>query len=543
MLKVGYKNSMINSNTLTISTLILTATLLSACGGGSSGSSTPTPPVTPPPVVDTVAPVLSLVGDANISLDAGTEFSDDGATANDDVDGSITANISVSGSVNTDVPGEYPLTYNVSDAAGNAAIELTRQVTVDAVPVMQVTIDTQGATIVDEPKILASMQITDKGQMIYDGNLGIEIRGSSSQMFEKKSYGFETWDEQGEDLEVELAGFPEEEDWIFYAPYSDKSLVRNVLIYDLSNQMARYAVRTKFAEVTINNDYRGTYVFMEKIKRDKNRLDISKLKSDDITGGYIIKIDKITGEDPLIDFSFDSKFDGFGDENGLQKIKFLYEYPKPEDIELNEKQYIQTYFANFEDALMADDFADAQAGYRQYIDVPSFIDFFLLNELSHNVDAYRISTFMHKDKGEKLKMGPIWDFNIAFGNADYCRGQTTVDWAYQFNTYCPNDPSRVPFWWARLLQDESFVAALKSRWNSLRADILSQENINMTIEKHVDTLRHGAVIDKNFQRFNILGIYVWPNFFIGDSYDDELAYLKQWISLRTAWMDQSIEQL
>lgn len=524
--------------------------LVSACGGGSS-SEAPAPvppPALPSPPADTTAPQITLLGEQNIQITAGNAYSDAGATANDNIDGDISSSITLEGTVNIDIPAEYVLTYNVSDAAGNAAQSVERIVTVDAIPLMQVSINTNGGTIVDEPKILSSMQMVEGTQTLYDGNIGIEIRGSSSQLFDKKSFGFETWDEQGEDTNVALAGFPEEEDWIFYGPYSDKSLLRNVLIYDLSNQMERYAVRTKLAELTINNDYRGVYVFMEKIKRDSDRVDISKLKSEDITGGYIIKIDKTTGEDPNLDFFFESKYDGFGNDDigstpALEKIAFLYEYPKPEDIEPEEKAYIQTYFADFEEALMSDDFADPDLGYRQYIDVPSFIDFFILNELSHNVDAYRISTFMHKDKGEKLKMGPIWDFNLAFGNANYCRGETTDDWTYRFNTYCPNDVFRVPFWWQRLLEDENFVAELQARWSSLRSDVLADDNLSATIDTHIKRLQHSGAIAKNFDRFSVLGTYVWPNFFIGNTHDEELEYMRTWVTDRVEWMDTAITEL
>jgi len=136
----------------------------------------------------------------------------------------------------------------------------------DRLPQFQ--INTNGATIVDEPKINAELVIIEAGVETHRGAIGIEIRGSSSQQFPKKSFGFETRDEANEDLDVSLLGFPEEEDWILYAPYSDKSLVRNHLIYELSNDMGRYASRSKLAEVYINGTYNGMYVFMEKLKRD-----------------------------------------------------------------------------------------------------------------------------------------------------------------------------------------------------------------------------------------------------------------------------------
>jgi hypothetical protein len=221
----------------------------------------------------------------------------------------------------------------------------------------------------------------------------------------------------------------------------------------------------------------------------------------------------------------------------------LYEYPDPEDISEEGKTYIQTYYNDFEQALMSNTFTNNETGYRQYIDVDSFIDFFLLNELSHNVDAYRISTFMHKDKGEKLQMGPIWDFNIAFGNANYCKGETTDDWAYKFNEYCPEDQSLVPFWWGRLLEDTTYVNALKLRWAELRKNILSDTNIQANINEHVVKLKYSNAVKRNFEKFSVLGTTLWPNFFVGDTYDQEVEYLNDWISHRLTWMDREISKL
>ena len=141
----------------------------------------------------------------------------------------------------------------------------------------QININTNGQDIVDEPKIRSSINIIKNDSLIYSGIIGIEIRGESSQYFDKKSYGFETWDDNNEDIDVSLLGFPEEEDWILHGPFSDKSLIRNMLIYELSNSIGRYASRTEFVELSINSQYKGLYIFMEKLKRDKNRINISKM--------------------------------------------------------------------------------------------------------------------------------------------------------------------------------------------------------------------------------------------------------------------------
>lgn len=412
-----------------------------------------------------------------------------------------------------------------------------------------VTINTNGTFIPDEPKVDAEVTLSEKGQMTFTGNIGIEIRGSSSQMFPKKSYGFETRDVNNEDVDIPFLGFPEEEDWILYAPYSDKALVRNKLIFDLARDLGGYASRTEFIELNINDDYKGVYVLMEKIKRDAFRVDINKLKSDentgeDVTGGYILKIDKTTGNDEPLgpQNSFTSPHAPVNGNVG-QPIVFQYEYPKPEDITTEQRDYISEYVLGFENALVSDDFTDPDVGYRSFIDVESFIDFFLLNEISNNVDGYRLSTFLHKDKNEKLKMGPIWDFNLAFGNADYCGGGMTNVWAYRFNERCLSDFWQVPFWWERLLQDPSFVTQLKTRWTVLRGSTFSDGNIHGKIDGYTKILKDAGALETNFAKWNVLGTYVWPNNFIGSDYDEEIGYIKNWTDDRLSWLDGAINEL
>ena len=405
--------------------------------------------------------------------------------------------------------------------------------------------------IVDEPKVPAALTIKRLDSTLYEGIIGIEIRGESSQFFDKKSYGFETWDSQYNDLDVALIGFPEEEDWILYGPFSDKSLIRNKLIYELSNRMGRYTTKTEFVELTINYEYKGLYIFMEKLKRDKNRIDISKLENADIdeeliSGGYIIKIDKSDMEDgSYTDYnSFQSQFDVFGNENGDIRINFNYEYPKPGEIHANQKNYIKNYFYEFESSLASNNFKDPINGFRKYIDEDSFIDFFILNELSNNVDGYRLSTYLQKDRNEKLVIGPIWDFNLSFGNADYCGGERYDVWCFKFNERCLGDYWNVPFWWNRLLEDEKFVDKLKDRWNQLRLNILSDNNILTLIEEQYSFLNNETdIINRNFNKWKIFGIYIWPNSFIGNNYYEEIDFLKNWIKERTKWLDESINNL
>ena len=405
--------------------------------------------------------------------------------------------------------------------------------------------------IVDEPKVPAALKISTNDSIYYEGIIGIEIRGESSQYFDKKSFGFETWDNQYNDIDVSLLGFPEEEDWILYGPFSDKSLIRNKLIYDLSNQMGRYASKTEFVELSINYEYEGLYIFMEKLKRDDNRINIQKLNENDIdetliTGGYIIKIDKSDMEDgSYTDYnSFQSKYDVFGKKDGDKKVYFNYEYPKPSEIHAYQKNYIKNYINEFESSLASDQFKNSENGYRKYIDVNSFIDFFILNEISNNVDGFRLSTYLHKDREKKLIIGPIWDFNLSFGNADYCGGDRYDIWLHKFNERCLDDFWNIPFWWNRFLEDENFVNQLKDRWNELRISTLSDENIISLIDDYYSFLNNETdIVKKNFDKWRIFGIYIWPNSFIGNNYYEEIDFLKNWIKNRTSWLDESINNL
>jgi hypothetical protein len=409
------------------------------------------------------------------------------------------------------------------------------------------------ATIVDEPKITASMKIIynengdvnkiDQEALHYDGKIGIEIRGQSSQSFPKKSYGIETRDNTGEDLDVSLLGMPEESDWVIHSPYSDKSLLRNAVAYLLAGKLMEYAPRVRMCELIINNSYIGVVVFTERIKRDKNRVDISKLdpdenEGDDLTGGYMLKFDK--GDASEIGWSSPYK----PIPNKTTVTNFLYHYPKPSDISPQQKQYIKNYITQFENALYSTSYADPVNGYRKHIDVSTFIDLILVNEVTRNVDGYRLSTFMYKDKesdGGKLKMGPVWDYNLAFGNADYCQGSSTSGWAYDFNDHCPNDYWVNHFWWKRLMQDQSFRQELKDRYIQLRQGYLATDYIHSTIDSlttHID-----AAKTRNFTKWNILNQYIWPNNYVGGNYQNEIKYMKDWINDRLQWLDVNIGAL
>jgi hypothetical protein len=371
--------------------------------------------------------------------------------------------------------------------------------------------------------------------------MGIEKRGSSSQMFPKKSYGLELWDDSGNSVDTSLMDMPAESDWILNANYTDKTLIRNVMAYQIWQDMEHYGTRYKHCELFVNGRYKGIYIFSEKIKRNKNRVDVAKLKPDQnsgdpLTGGYIIKIDKQTGSGGD---GWTSSYPPPAHNNG-QTIFYQYDYPKQEDITTEQKNYISDYVYDFETALKNENFADTANGYRKYAMEDTFIDYFIVNELSKNVDGYRLSTYLHKErdsKGGKLRMGPVWDYDIAWNNANYCEGNVVSGWAYQFP--CPDDYWQVPFWWSRLLQDPLFADHLKCRWLHLRQSTLSNGWFSSYIDSIAGSLSEAQ--ERNFYTWPILGMYIWPNPWpYPDTYSGVVSSLKTWMTNRLTWLDNNM---
>ena len=407
--------------------------------------------------------------------------------------------------------------------------------------------------IPQEPKVTATLKVINNPSGInkptdpatgYNGQIGIELRGSSSQLFPKKPYGFETRNTDGSNNNVALLGLPKENDWVLHGPFSDKTLMRNALAYHFANQLMDYAPRTVFCEVILQNQYQGVYILTEKIKRDNDRVDINRLTPEDnsgdaLTGGFILKIDKSDGGGSD---GFPSKISALPGQ--FKEIGIQYHYPKPFEITSVQKNYIQNYFHKFESTLNGEDWLDPMEGYKKYVDINTFVDYQIINELSKNVDGYRISTIFHKDRDSidgRFKMGPVWDYNLGFGNADYCTQGNPEGWVTSFNTICPNDFWVIPFWWKKMGQDLDYQNALKDRWTDLRANEFSDERVLWT----VDSMRQiiGSAADRNFSLYPILGEYIWPNYFVGDTYEAEIDHLKDWLLQRMEWMDGAMENL
>lgn len=412
-----------------------------------------------------------------------------------------------------------------------------------------VVINTGGQPISDEPKITADMGIIYNGPGVrnaitdpfnhYNGKIGIEIRGQSSQMFPMKSYSIELRDNAGNSVDRSLFNLPKESDWVLYAPYNDKTLMHNFLAYTMAREMGQWAAGCRYVEVVINGDYKGIYVLLEKIKRGSGRVNIAKINTTDIagdvlTGGYIISIDKEAD-------AWYSRYSPLFGSTG-QRIQYSYIYPKISAIVPEQQSWIRNYTDSMENAFNGIQFQDKQTGWRHFADENSFIDFFIINEISRNVDGYRLSTYMYKDRqsrGGKMKAGPVWDFDLAFHNANYCRGSDTAGWAWKFNETCPQDFWQVPFWWYQLEKDTAFQSNLRCRWKQLRAGSLADTRLNFLVDSVVALTAEAR--QRHFQRWPVLGQYVWPNPEpIPATYEEEIAVLKNWMRNRVNWISNNI---
>ena len=440
----------------------------------------------------------------------------------------------------SDLSSNFFLTLGIGDNSNNYRATPTWFVPPNlgsTLPLFVITTD-NNAEIQDEPKTNAHLGIInntginflDDTYNGYNGRIGIEIRGASSQSFPKKNYGFETRLANGDNNNVSLLGMPEENDWVLHGPYSDKSLLRNVLAYHIGEKTGEYTPRTGLCELYINGDYRGVYMLTEKIKRDKNRVDISNLKPEDtegeeLTGGYILQIDR--------DDESTTK-DGWCSDSQPKKF-YAHHYPDEDDIQPEQQEYIKAYITSFEDAMASADYRDK---YIDFVDDTSWVNYFLATEIGKHIDAYKLSFYMHKRKstdGGKLHFGPLWDFNLGFGNFNFVCSPNPEGWTYEFQGTCDNAH---PFWVKKLTDIPGVSNKINCRWNELREGPWHTDSLLQFIDVNVASM--GEAPERNFEKWPTLGTYVWPNDYIGASYEDEVNFLKTWLTERLEWMDNNM---
>ncbi len=437
-------------------------------------------------------------------------------------------------------------------------------------------------------KIPATMSILDKGtNNVADSskgekyNIGIKIRGQTSADFPKKGYGIElkarsctnVADTACHDTSLKVLGMPKNADWVFHGPYVDKTLIRNALAYWLYQRTGRYSSRFKFFELYLNGQYKGVYLLLEKIKRAKARVHIAKLKDedisgDDVTGGYVLSIDKVDNNSTQ---GLDKE--GFKSKDGSPVVM---RSPKKENTNKAQQDYIKNFFNSIEQKCDNGDITSN--GCLDILDIEAAVDYIIHEDVTNNTDAYICSFYMFKDKdskGGKLQLGAPWDFNLAFGAYQRVGGEKADGWrvpqsandggfAFGMNEWF------VAKWIQNLWSNNTFQQKYKARWAELRSGVWHTKNIDHFIDSLKTVLKNAA--DRNFQRWPNLGQSsgtcdadpmesgnnnggnnggMWGgwsmgcmgmkmNYYNEPTWDAEIEHLRKYVKQRFSWIDQQM---
>ncbi len=433
-------------------------------------------------------------------------------------------------------------------------------------------INTSNQMILRNDRITARMKIinnadgTNYGDTIahpnqtvdYDGYIGLKYRGNSSfEYSDKKPYAIRPLDkpidEGGKKQKVSLLGMGADNDWAMLAPFADKTMLRDVLTMELARPYFLYVPHMKHCELIVDGTYYGIYILSERVGKGKHRLNLKDPVADEagnVTGDFHVEVDR-----PDEEVYYTSPFrPTYSNGTTINNRSITYQYKNPEYSDFAElpegtQAAINKAIADMESAFHAVYYKDAERGYRKFIDPKSFADYMLASEFAGNVDAYRLSTNLYKySEANAPKHGvdsrwrtSLWDFNIAYGNANYNSGERTDLWIYQFNDRNAGDNPIVPFYWQRLMNDEAFTQGeLKDRWQEYRAGNYATSTVMHKIDSLTTLLTAAGAMERNEQAWRMFGRGVWPNSYVGNSYDDEVAYLKGWIKKRAKWMDRQI---
>ena len=436
-------------------------------------------------------------------------------------------------------------------------------------------INVGGKMILRDSYILGSMKIIDNGEgnmnhadttafpgqhVDYEGWIALKYRGNSSfDASDKKPMAFRTLetnvlpDHGGAKQKVKILGMPKDNKWAFIAPWCDETMMRDVLSFELGRPWFDWVPQARMCEVILDGTYYGVFVLCERPSKGKHRLNLDDPgeADGDLSGDYHVSVDH--GYNPY----FTSRYRPWQSLDGskvARNYQIKYEYKDPEDedfasLPAGTRVALHDEVNKMEASFLADDWDQPAGGYRDAIDVQSFIDYMLATELSMNIDGYRLSTHLYKHSQKRFETEGIdprwkttlWDFNIAWGNANYYDGEKTDRWQYELNMNFTGDDCPVPFYWYRMLQDEQYVDALKNRWQQYRQTNHSNQHIMQTVDSLATLIKAGGAADRNEQAWGIYGRYdIWPLYYYAVSYDDAINYLKTWIARRLLFLDRHL---
>jgi len=496
--------------------MLLSLVLLLSCGGSGSGNNQPLP------VEGTIISQFSFLTANNPELPADLVLNIDGQT----ITGRISVNISVENLIATfahngsqiTVNGQIQnsgttandftqiLTYTVSTSDGrqqNYTLDLTR---FTGLPVIYLRTDGNLPIESRDEYIYGDVEV-DGGRNFNDfPDSGMKIRGrghSTWGVHPKKPYQMKLSDK------AEFLGMPEDKKWIFLAEYSDKTMLRNTIAFEMGYiSNLDWTPLSRFAEVYVNGEYNGTYNISQKVEDKANRVNLGGT-------GYLLEIDQLERLDV--------------DDVYINTNSFVLNIKEPDLLWHDDQyQYINNLINEFETALFSDHFTDPLTGYGNYIDLDSFIDWFLISEITKNVDSqFYSSIYLNVMPGGMIKMGPLWDFDLAFGNVDYADSRYAEGFWVKYNP-----------WYNRLFQDPAFVEKVQQRF------IHFMDNMDFILDKidsHANYLQWAQ--QENDNKWQTIGIYVWPNPMVYNTYQGEVDHLKNWYVRRMNWLQTALNNL
>ena len=370
---------------------------------------------------------------------------------------------------------------------------------------------TDGSVQIDSKEDYVEGDVSLDGRRDFESltDLSMKIRGRGNSTWfihPKKPFQMKLSDKS------EFLGMPEDKKWLFLAEYSDKTMLRNTIAFELGYMSnLDWTPAGEFAEVYLNGEYNGTYNITQKVEESDNRVALGDT-------GYLLELDQLDRIDPD-DVYFESTV----------TERFIINIKEPDlDYGSEEFRYIENLIAEFEEALFGANFQDENTGYKNHISLESFIDWYLISEITKNVDSQWFSSiYLNVMPGEKIKMGPLWDFDLAFGNTDYADTQYYQGWWIRFNP-----------WYERLFEDPAFTQMVKDRFIYFKNN---EDLIIQKIDMYAEKLKWAQA--ENDQKWQTIGKYVWPNPVIYDTYQEEVDHLKNWYLARMQWLEEAFNDL
>lgn len=396
---------------------------------------------------------------------------------------------------------------------------------------------TKGQDVLKDATIVGSVAVIDHAEganhvadePTFSSDATIKYRGASSYSdFDKMSYRIELVRDGAarKKANEEFLGMAADSDWVLYGPFLDRSFLRNWFMYGVARETLEWAPDTRFCELFVDGEYQGIYLAVEPVRNSEMRLRLTQFGLISGQTAYVLRRDREGSDLEAID--------SYGNEMGHTHGQLFIVYPSYEDITERQREWIESDLDQFERALYADDFASPTLGYAAYIDVPSFVDYYLLNEFAMITDASYLSTFAYKNLNGTLRM-TVWDFNNGFDNYQGFERSTEAFIVADNN------------WFDRLLQDRSFLDATIARWAELRAGVLSDSSIVSRLDAGYASL--GDAIQRN----NEVWGYTFNEKLLADDADgnprdpssseEALAQLKETALARAAWLDEHLPDL